>query len=146
MTDTTTSAVRAATRLIGAAEELMAAAPNPRVAAELIGDLALAAKELRANHLDDALAHVEYRGGWYADNRPAGLVGWSGTFSATVDSDGEPWAPEPDDTPPPTPADVPVRSPDRAKDRRMEAAVDEVVAGGPDPEALRARVHGDDDA
>lgn len=69
-----TSAVRDAAALIGAAEELLDLAPDPKEAATYIGTIADAAKALRANHLADALEHVHYRAGRLADTRPSGSL------------------------------------------------------------------------
>ena len=113
-----TSAVRDAAALIGAAEELLDLAPDPKEAATYIGTIADAAKALRANHLADALEHVHYRAGRLADTRPSGSL-----LERDPSSDEE----EPS-------------SEAAARDARHEAAVDALV----DPEELRARVHGDD--
>ena len=118
-----TSAVRDAAALIGAAEELLDLALDPKEAATYIGTIADAAKALRANHLADALEHVHYRAGRLADTRPSGsllepfMSGWP-----DPSSDEEEPSPEA-----------------AARDARHEAAVDALV----DPEELRARVHGD---
>lgn len=119
-----TSAVRDAAALIGAAEELLDLAPDPKEAATYIGTIADAAKALRANHLADALEHVHYRAGRLADTRPSGsllepvMSGWPDPSSDEEEPSSEA----------------------AARDARHEAAVDALV----DPEELRARVHGDD--
>jgi hypothetical protein len=141
------SAVRAAADLFAAAEELLATAPDPNEAADCIEQLAKASKALTPRHLDEALEHVTWRAARVSDLRPKGLL----TFDAET-------PPPPvfygDDSGPSTSGRDAGSgwSYDPAKDRRIEAAVDELVDASDDeeyvevdPEALRARVHGDAD-
>lgn len=143
-TETSASAVRDAAHLIAAAEEILALAPDPEEAATYIGTVADAAKALRANHLADALEHVRYRADRIADARRT--FGWA-NISFAPDGWPDPDASEHDarwDN-----QDGPSEPEAEGRAARHEAAVDELVGDPgepqPDPEALRARVHGDDD-
>ena len=129
MAETNASAVRDAADLIYAAEILLDQsldATADTVAA--IDRIARAAKALRANHLDDALAHVAARAEWIATERARWVPGDS-DHPVTVDPTGR-----------------------SDRDARHEAAVDEIVLGAgaepvpetPDVAALRDRVRGDD--
>ena len=130
MAETNASAVREAAALIFAAEDLLDLAPTEdlgRISAA-VTQIARSAKALRANHLDDALAHVEQRAGWLANERARWVPGDS-DHPVTVDPTGR-----------------------SDRDARHEAAVDEIVLGAgaepvpetPDVAALRDRVRGDD--
>jgi hypothetical protein len=130
---TSTSAVRDAARLIAAAEELLAEASDPAETAAHVADIALAAKSLRANHLDDALDHVTHRAERVAETRRRG---WLLSEPVAFDEEG-----------PSASQDSPSEPEASTRAARHAAAVDELVGdpGAPDPEALRARVHGQDE-
>ena len=128
MAETNASAVRDAADLIYAAEILLDQsldATADTVAA--IDRIARAAKALRANHLDDALAHVAARAEWIATERARWVPGDS--YPVTVDPAGR-----------------------SDRDARHATAVDEIVLGAgaepvpetPDVAARRDRVRGDD--
>ena len=142
-TETSASAVRDAAHLIGAAEELLAIAADPAEVAIYIGTIADAAKALRANHLEDALEHVHYRATRLADTRRSGwLLSEPIQFDSGQDSDGAAWT----DDAPQAAQDSPSEPEAAARSARHADAVDALLGDpdAPDPEALRARVHGDD--
>lgn len=89
MTEPSASSVRDAAALIFAAERLIGDADDPHDVATAIDTLARAAKALRPNHLDDALAHVAHRARYIAAQQ-----------HGTVPSSDDPHAPSLfDDTP-----------------------------------------------
>lgn len=130
MAETNASAVREAAALIFAAEDLLdlgASDDLDRIAAA-VTQIARSGKALRANHLDDALAHVAARAEWVAQERRR----WEPQMKSAP---ADPWGL----------ADTVVDD-TRDRDARREAAVDTLV-GTPDVAdvaALRDRVRGDD--
>jgi hypothetical protein len=125
-----TSAVRDSTRLIAAAEELMAEARNPRLVSDFVAEIAAAAKAMRPHHIDDTLAHIAHRAERIEAIRP---LGW------LVDSD--------DLDAERGPVHITLEHDDPEHQARRTAAVDALIDADPKAaaDALAARVQGDDD-